>query len=69
MLVRPREAFVSSAFGEDRPIVLGPADILNDTHPHVRAYPSMFVEVRATVDDVEEMTARPGERRAARRPA
>lgn len=65
-LVRPREPFVSTAL--DHPVVLGPGDILHDTHPHVRANPGLFVEVRATIDDgIEQATARPGERSNARR--
>lgn len=65
MLVRPTSAFVSTACGHD--VVLGPADVLEDNDPHVRAYPDMFTPVRATVrggsTNIEEATSRPGERR------
>lgn len=62
MLVRPKEPFVSNAAGRD--IVLGPADILDDTNIHVRARPELFEPIRATnFDGVEEATANPGERR------
>ena len=65
MLVRPTTSFVSTAIGRD--IILGPADVLADDDPHVKAYPEMFTPVRVTVrggtTHVEEATARPGEKR------
>lgn len=62
MLMRPTSAFVSEILGY--PVVLGPTDILEDTDPHVRAYPTCFVEVTANrAGTVEQATAAPGERR------
>lgn len=45
-LVRPTSAFVSMV--EGYPITLGPADILEDSNPHVTANPTCFEPVRAT---------------------
>lgn len=59
MLVRPASSFISNALGY--PVTMTEADILEDTHPHVRANPKCFVEVRPTI--VEEATANPGEKR------
>lgn len=69
MLVRPVEAFVSTLPELPQGVLLGPADILRDDNPHVKANPDKFVEVRETFRGVqglavEEATARPGERRA-----
>lgn len=65
MLVRPTSSFVSTACGRD--IILGPADVLEDDDPHVKAYPGNFTPLRVTVrggsTHIEEATARPGERR------
>jgi hypothetical protein len=62
MLVRPTQAFV--ARHENRDVVLGPADILDDSHPIVRSHPDLFERVRPTV---EQATANPGEMRNTRR--
>lgn len=62
MYVRPKQPFVSTALDND--IVLSPADILEDTHPCVRANPELFEPLRPTV---EQATANPGERRNVRR--
>ena len=62
MLVRPIAPFVSTATGMD--IVLGPSDILEDTHPCVRAHPELFERLRPTV---EQASANPGELRNVRR--
>lgn len=59
-LVRPRSAFVPHGSNQ----VFGPADILNDDDPVVRAHPDCFEPVRATV---EQATAAPGEKRAVTR--
>ena len=67
-LVRARASFISTANGFDE--VIGPADILDDRHPHVRARPDMFVAVAPTIplpQGVEETTAVPGERRGTRK--
>lgn len=69
MLVRAKEAFVAST-DLQYSVVVSPRDIYDGTHPIVRAYPTMFVEVRATVDPiVEQATAAPGEKRSTRRPS
>jgi hypothetical protein len=60
MLVRPASPFISTALGY--PVTMTEADILEDTHPHVRAHPTCFVPVEATI--VEEATANPGEKRS-----
>ena len=49
-------------------IILTPSDTLSDTNPHVKAHPEMFEDVAVTFrgvhgTDVEEATARPGEKR------
>jgi hypothetical protein len=63
MLVRPIQAFASSINGT----VISPADVLRDTNAHVKAQPDMFEPVTPTRfgdgTDVEEASARPGERR------
>ena len=67
MLLRPKQTFNSTLADDPRGVVLGPADILHDNNPHVKARPDMFEEVRATfgvADGVEEATARPGKKRA-----
>lgn len=66
-LVRPKAAFVSTA--GPHPYTLGPTDLLDDSNAHVRANPDMFEPATATVPDIEEASARPGERRNARRSA
>jgi len=54
-------------------VQFGPADILEDTNPHVRLHPDCFVAVRATMTDdgsappIEDASARPGEKRNTRR--
>jgi hypothetical protein len=69
MLVRPREAFNSTLPAIPGGVVLSPSDILRDDNPHVKANPTMFVEVTETfrgeggLADVIEATARPGEKR------
>jgi hypothetical protein len=62
MLVRPKAPFVARISDQDT--VLGPRDILDDTHPVVRARPEMFEPVRPTI---ESATAGPGEMRNTRR--
>jgi hypothetical protein len=54
--VRPIHAFGSDACSE-HPIVLSPSDILDDSDPHVRARPSLFEPVVATVRGVVTNTA------------
>jgi hypothetical protein len=62
VLVRPKQAFVSTANGRD--LVLGPADVLDEENIHVRAHPELFERVTPTnYDGVEQATAGPGERR------
>lgn len=66
MLVRPKQAFNSTTKDNTNGVVLAPSDILRDDNPHVKARPDMFEEVRETIDrrdDVEEATARPGQKR------
>lgn len=62
MLVHPRSTFISSLDGRT---VLDPSIRLSDTNPHVRHAPLEFEPVGPTpgFGDVEETTARPGERR------
>lgn len=62
-LVHPKTPFVSTGG-----VVLTRADIVDDTNPHVKAHPHLFEPIRATIGgDLEQATARPGEKSNARR--
>lgn len=64
MLVRPKGPVESLALGY--PIILTPADVLDDRHPHVKAQPGSFEPIRETIPlpgKVETATADPGVKR------
>jgi hypothetical protein len=61
------ETFFASVDGASRRIVRG-VDRVRSDHPLVRSNPGYWEPVRVTIgDDVEQATAGPGEKRAARR--
>jgi hypothetical protein len=69
MLVRPKEAFMSTLPDIPNGVTLTPSDTLRDDNPHVKARPDMFEEVTETFrgawgTGVEAATARPGEKRS-----
>lgn len=63
--VQPREPATGTHKGE--PFVLRPAEIFAADHPLVRAFPHLFRPLEETRHRpaVEQMTAVPGEKRAA----